>query len=53
MTHAWMHGHMKADNDDAWVQMLGRMSSVEQVTDAGGGLSGRMKHVEMGESRCV
>ena len=44
----WMHGHVKADNNDVWVQMLGCMNSVGQVTDAGGGLLGHGKHVEMG-----
>ena len=52
MTHgvmcAWMHGHMKADDDDAQVRMSGCVNSVGQVTDAGGGLLGHGKCVEMG-----
>ena len=50
---AWTCGHVKADNNDAWVRMSGCMSSVERVTDMGGGLSGHRKHMEMGESGCV
>ena len=48
VTHAQMHGHIKVDDDDAWVQMSGCMNSMGQVTDAGGGLSEHGKHVEMG-----
>ena len=46
-------GCMKVDDGKAWVQMLGPMSSMGQVTDTGGGLLGCGKCVEMGESRCV
>ena len=46
-------GHMKADNDNAWVQMSGHVNSMGQVTDVGGGLSGSGKHMEMEESGCV
>ena len=49
----WTCGCIKADDDDAQVQMSGHMSSVGQVIDMGGGLSGHGKHVEMGESGCV
>ena len=48
VTHAQMCGHVKADDDDARVQMSGCVNSMGQVTDAGGGLSGYGKHVEMG-----
>ena len=37
---AMMRGRMKADDDNAWVQMLGHVGSVGWVTDMGGGLSG-------------
>ena len=46
-------GLMKVDDDDTWLQMLGCVSSMGQVTDMGGGLSGHGECVEMGKSRCV
>ena len=54
---AGMHGCMKADDDNAWVQMLECMSSVGQVTDAGGGLSGhgnvwRWGNPDVSSARC-
>ena len=48
-----MHGHVKADNNDAQVQMSGHVSSMGWVTDAGGGLSGHKNAWRMGKSRCV
>ena len=52
MTHrvlrTWMRGHVKVDDNDMWVQMSGHVNSVGQVRDAGGGLSGCGKCVEMG-----
>ena len=53
VSRAQMHGHMKADDDDMRVRMSGHVNSVGRVTDAGGGLSGRRKRVEMEESGCV
>ena len=53
VTCTQMHGCMKADNDNVRVQMSGCISSMEWVTDTGGGLSGHRKHMEMGESGCV
>ena len=38
--HAGTCGCIKADNNDVQVQMLGHMSSMGWVTDAGEGLSG-------------
>ena len=49
VSHARMHGHVKADDDNMQVQMLGCMNSMGRVTDTGGGLSGRGKHMEMEE----
>ena len=57
VSHARTHGHVKTDNDDVWVRMLGCVSSVEQVTDAGGGLSGhrntwRWRNLDVSSARC-
>ena len=38
--HAGTRGHIKADDNDIQVQMLGCVSSMGWVTDMGGGLSG-------------
>ena len=42
------HGHMTADDNNAWVQMSGHMNSMGWVTDTGGRLLGCRKCVEMG-----
>ena len=57
VSHTRMCGHVKADDDDAWVQMSGCMSSMGQVTDAGGGLSGhrnpwRWGNPDVSSARC-
>ena len=54
---AQMRGCVKADNDNMQVQMLGRMNSVGQVTDMGGGLSGhgnawRWRDPDVSSARC-
>ena len=54
---AGMRGCMKADNNDMWVRMSGCVSSVGQVTDIGGGLSGRRNawrwgNLDVSSTRC-
>ena len=57
VSYAGTHGCMKADNNNAWVQMLGHVSSMGWVTDTGGGLLGhrnawRWGNPDVSSTRC-
>ena len=54
---AGMHGHMKADDNNAQVQMSGCVNSMGRVTDMGGGLLGcgngwRWRNPDVSSTRC-